>query len=155
MCKLCNTDRKPCPPNFRNNLQVVKFKNIVYEYTGEYPCELCYKCYVSHANSYGAVADTNGTIDMDRHIINKLRVFISWQNLTVSQKDKWRNITRKYSERRKVPTETVDHCIRKICNNFKVTMRRNNINYIKTFKTLEEAITYRDSLIASLNNTRN
>jgi hypothetical protein len=148
MCKLCNTDRKPDIKRCILRIEYKEFKDIVYQYTGEYPCSNCLDNYRTHFRNVDSKT-------VDNYIIDKLKQSIVLTYSTQSQKNKWYRLMNKHKPRDVEPVATVDHCIRKIYNHFKVIVERNRIIYTKSFETLDEAIIYRNNLIVSLDKIRN
>lgn len=143
MCKLCNTPKPPV--TIRHNTvktsRLSLFKNIVKDYTGEFPCQSCIV----------AVPD-RGTIErhggLDGYIISKLFRKYSEKMYSRSCISNARKI---FYDKPKEIEKKVSKCIRERSSEtghitYIAAIYRNNTLHRKNFSTLDEAIKYRDNI---------
>jgi hypothetical protein len=143
MCKLCNTDREPVQLHFNNSKSTIEFRNIVYEYTGEYPCKNC-------IHGYWNFYYNNKTVDIDKYIINRIERKLMFTTITKKQKSKWQQLEFFYRKPDYKYNKTIEPCVSQRLNKFKTRIVINGVRHNKTFDTLEEAVSCRDNLMKSL-----
>ena len=159
MCKLCNTDNIGTKRNsHRITKEILEFKNIAYDYIGEYPCCICTNNY----GSYLKVTQQSARISVDEWITKKLRLKLFPANkskyikIRMNQIDYDDNIKiRNNIKDLKVSRKTIEKYIRKdeyrgrISYIFTYVKEKNKIKTTinKSFKTLEDAQSYKRKIL--------
>jgi hypothetical protein len=148
MCKLCNTNTEPAQVHVNNNENSIEFRNIVYEYTGEYPCRYCIRLYTH-------VLFNNKSVNIDKYITNRIKRELVHPTMSTKQKNKWAQFELKHENPAYKFVKTTEHSIVQRLNRFNVRISINGTRHTKTFDTLEEAVSCRDNLIRSRKTNKN
>jgi hypothetical protein len=143
MCKLCNTDREPAKEHVNSSEISIRFRNIVHEYTGEYPCKNCIHIYWNFCVN-------KKFVDIDKYITNRIKRKFMYATFTKKQRSKWDQLGFLYQKQDYKYNKTTEPCIAQRLNKFKTRIVINGVRHNKTFNTLEEAISCRDNLIRYL-----
>ena len=141
MCKMCNIpEREPLSID-RVTLTIMKeFMTIFKDYAGEYPCRRCVDNYST------AYRQRNGS--PDTFILKNMMRSYS-RNFTLLERKRAKKV---FTEQAEITQTTVGRALRKVYNadtgavSYMVKKAINKKKIAKTFKTLEEAIQYRNIL---------
>lgn len=158
MCKLCGSYEYPIcfktHPRLKRSNESKEFCNMVEQYTGEYPCELCNKVYVNALKRSHKI-----TCTLDNYIIKKLFYHYKHPQITNGNHNKILTDCRKkyndtpyvYTKKHKPTYVTIESNILAVTNSKSTTYHcaiQKNFNlYTKRFKTLEEAQQFKQGVL--------
>jgi hypothetical protein len=155
MCKLCGKQSKsltllhhPRTPRSELSLQ---FCNIVFEYTGNYPCYTCNALYLQAFNTYKT--------GIDDYIVSKLFTRCKPINITTRVYNKQVSMLRMFKSKGckqpsyNKPTKTIEKNIMHNETSFIVQISRKSKRYLKSFSTLEESQHYKQEILNGKHNS--